>query len=288
MRWVPLVVAALSACSARSPAGNGDGPSTESPDAGGALADAGTDGGTASSDGGTIAPDAPTPPKIVVLRGVDRASAFSTTEAKTLSTSDAVKWTGVYIGGPCNAGSGWTKALVTSLASELGWTFMPVYVGQQTSSICGADTLTAAQGTADGKAAVTDMQAFGWQGNRKIPVCLDLEAGTYAALPSDSLAYAKAWLAAVQAGGYLGYIYSNPDGINGLYDAGAKFDGAWPASWFYTSFANVAPSDLDQLGTRYNGTNRAWQYASFTSSVGGIDADTSDLLLAPAPDGTNL
>ena len=288
MRWVPLVVAALSACGApANPAGNGDGPSADMPDANGTTpGDAAGDGGAPSGD--AAGPDAPPPPKIVVLRGVDRAGAFSITEAKTLANSDAVKWTGVYIGGPCNAGSGWTQSLLTSMASELGWTFMPIYVGRQTASICGADTLTATQGTADGKAAVTDMQAFGWQANRKIPVCLDLEAGTYSASPSASLAYAKAWLAAVQAAGYLAYIYSNPDGINGLYDAGAKFDGAWPASWFYTSFANVAPSDLDQLGTRYNGTNRAWQYASFDSSVGGIDADTSDLLLAPAPDGTNL
>src|SRR5580698_2602726 len=154
MRWVPLVVAALSACSAPSPAGNGDGPSADSPDAGGTIGDTGTDGGIAPSDG-AVAPDAPPPPpKIVVLRGVDRASAFSASEAKTLANSDAVKWTGVYIGGPCNAGSGWTKALVASFASTLCWTFMPVYVGRQTSSICGADTLTATQGTADGKAAV--------------------------------------------------------------------------------------------------------------------------------------
>jgi len=281
--WVPLIVLALSGCT--SPAAtqsNG----VDAPDAGGTVP---TDGGVTPTDGGSEAtPDAPPPPPIKVLRGVDRAGAFSTAEAKTLAASDAVKWSGVYIGGPCNAGSGWTKALVTSLASDYGWTFMPIYVGRQTASICGADVLTAAQGTTDGKAAVTDMQSFGWDGNKKIPICLDLEAGTYSASPSGSLAYAKAWRDAVQAAGYLAYIYSNPTGINGLYDGGAKFDGAWPASWFYTSFQNVKPSDLDQLGTRYNTTNRAWQYASFTSAVGGIDADTSDLLLAPAPGGTNL
>jgi hypothetical protein len=281
---VLLIVIALAGCSSlASGNSNGDdsGPSADSPDAGALPTDAGV-----ANDGGS-SPDAP-PPVITVLRGVDRASAFSTSEAKTLSTADAVKWTGVYIGGPCNAGSGWTKALVTTLANDYGWTFMPIYVGRQTSSICGADTLTAAQGTTDGKAAVADMQAFGWDANKQIPVCLDLEEGTYSAAPNSSLAYAKAWRDAVQAAGYLAYVYSGPDGINGLYDAGAKFDGAWPASWFYTSFQSVKPSDLDQLGTRYNGTNRAWQYASFTSAVGGIDADTSDLLLAPAPGGTNL
>jgi hypothetical protein len=282
VRAISLVLVVCSACSATVGANGSGGDDTSPGPDGGAAADA----GTASDGGSTI--DAPPAPTITVLRGVDRAGAFSMTEATTLKSADAVTWTGVYIGGPCNAGSGWTKALVASFASQLGWTFMPIYVGRQASSICSASTLTAAQGTADGQAAAADMATFGWQPNRNIPVCLDLEAGTYSSSASGSLAYAKAWRDAVRSAGYLAYIYSNPTGINGLYDAGAPFDGAWPASWFYTSFENVAPSDLSQLGTRYNSTNRAWQYASFTSSVGGIDADTSDLLLAPAPDGTNL
>jgi hypothetical protein len=287
---VLVMVLFASACSTPMPNGNGDdGSSSSSPDA---SQGAPQDGAVAASDAGSgssTPADAPAAPPIKVLRGVDRASAFSTAEASTLSTSDAVQWTGVYIGGPCSAGSGWTKALLTTLANDYKWTFMPIYVGRQTSSICGADVLTAAQGTTDGQAAVALMATFGWAANQKIPICLDLEAGTYSASASESLAYANAWLVAVRAGGYLGYIYSNPDGINGLYSGGAKFDGAWPASWFYTSFENVSPSDLTQLTTgTYDTTNRAWQYASFTSSVGGIDADTSDLLLAPAPGGTNL
>lgn len=251
------------------------------PDAGGSPP------GTPDVDAGV---DAPAAPPITVLRGVDRASAFTMAEARTLKTSHGVKWSGVYIGGPCNAGSGWTKALVASFASDLDWTFMPVYVGQQSSAICGAHTLTAAQGTTDGEAAVTRMQAFGWQPNRKIPVVLDLEAGAYSSNPAAATTYAKAWRDAVRTGGYLGYIYSNPTGINGLYDAGCKFDGAWPASWFFSTFHASAPADLDQLGTRYTHQNRAWQYAgSFAvAGAGTVDGDTSDLLLAPAPGGTNL
>src|SRR5436305_11338585 len=87
---------------------------------------------------------------VPVQRGTDRASAFSVAEATNLKTNHGVKWTGVYIGGPCSAGSGWTKAQVTAIANATGWTFMPTYVGQQSSAICGAHTLTQAQGTADG------------------------------------------------------------------------------------------------------------------------------------------
>ena len=289
MRLHPLLFA-VAACSASVSPHNGEG--TDQPDASTGSqtppADAGSD--THATADAEVKPDAPPPPAIEVLRGVDRASAFAMSEATTLKSSYGVKWTGVYIGGPCDAGSGWTKSLVASFASELGWTFMPVYVGQQTSSICGRDTVTAAQGTTDGNAAVALMKTFGWQPDNKIPVCLDLEAGTYGAEPTSSTAYAKAWRDAVRASGYLAYIYSNPDGINGLASAGVTFDGAWPASWFYTGFANVAPSDLDQLGSSYDNKNRAWQYAGAfaVSGAGSVDGDTSDLLLAPAPGGTNL
>jgi len=234
-------------------------------------------------------PDSSPGPTIEVLRGVDRASAFSMTEATTLHDAHGVKWTGVYIGGPCSAGSGWTKALLTSMHDQLNWTFMPIYVGQQSSAICGAHDLTASQGTTDGQAAVAKMETFGWMPDRDIPVCLDLEAGAYSSNPAGARAYAKAWRDAVQSGGYLAYLYSNPTAINNLFDNNIKFDGAWPASWFYTSFHAVAPEDLDQLGTRYTHKNRAWQYAgSFpVSGAGSVDGDTSDLLLAPKPGGTN-
>jgi hypothetical protein len=278
---------ALAACSAsKSPTGNNDGP-----DAGSGSGSNPADAAEKADAKGSDTPDAPKAPTISVLRGVDRASAFTLGEATTLKSSDGVKWTGVYIGGPCDAGSGWTKSLVTSLATQLDWLFMPIYVGQQTSSICGADNLTAGQGTTDGNAAVSAMKSFGWDPNNKIPVVLDLEAGTYAAQSSAASAYAKAWRDAVRTAGYLAYIYSNPDGINGLMSSGVSFDGAWPASWFYTGFANVSPSDLDQLNSgTYDNDNRAWQYSGgfAVSGAGTVDGDTSDLLLAPIPGGTNL
>jgi hypothetical protein len=276
MRTSVFVLFAAAACS--TPRSN------TGPDA--SATDSGAGDSTSDVDGGV---DAPTPPMITVLRGVDRASVFSLAEAQVLKNNHAVKWTGVYIGGPCNGGSGWTKALVSQFASQLDWTFMPTYVGQQSAAICGAHTLTAAQGTADAAATVSRMMTFGWQPNRDIPVALDLEAGTYAANASGSTAYAKAWRDAVRAAGYKAYIYSNPTGINGMFDAGVKFDGAWAASYFYTSFAAVKPEDLTQLGGRYTNQNRAWQYGNFNvSGAGNVDGDTSHLLLAPAPDGTNL
>jgi hypothetical protein len=250
----------------------------------------GVDAAGGEQDAAPNSPDAPTGPTITVLRGVDRAGAFTIAEATTLKNSHGVEWTGVYIGGACSAGSGWTKAGLTQMASQLGWVFMPIYVGQQAPSICGRADLSATKGASDGADAAVQMQAFGWAPNRKIPVCLDLEAGSYSYSPSGAQAYAKAWRDAVRSAGYLAYLYSNPTAIDAFYDASVTFDGVWPASWPYTSFANVSPYDLTSLGTRYTHQNRAWQYAgSFAvSGAGNVDGDTSDLLLAPAPGGTNL
>ena len=274
MRLRAVLLAALVGCTGNISGNNGS------------HADAGADSKSNSSGSDAAAnTGSDAAPAITVLRGVDRAGAFSITEATALETTYSVQWTGVYIGGPCSAGSGWTQAVVSSLATQLGWTFMPIYVGQQTSSICGRDTVTAAQGTTDGQAAAALMATFGWQANHHIPICLDLEGGTYSAEATNATAYAEAWRNAVRSAGYLAYVYSSPDGINGMVTAGVTFDGAWPAAWQYTGFEDVSPSDLTDLGSNYASSNRAWQYAgSFTTNGGGqVDGDTSDLLLAPAP-----
>src|SRR5258706_11425674 len=76
------------------------------------------------SDSQTTTDDALSATPIQVLRGVDRASVFSTGEARTLHDHHGVRWSGVYIGGPCNGGSGWTKARVTAIANATHWQFM--------------------------------------------------------------------------------------------------------------------------------------------------------------------
>jgi hypothetical protein len=243
------------------------------------------DAGIAEPDVEPIHDEEP-PPAIKVLRGVDRASAFSVAQAKQLKTDHGVKWTGVYIGGACSAGSGWTRAKVKELHAATNWQFMPIWVGHQSSSICSHHTLTAAQGTTDGKATVAKMKAYGWAANRSIPVALDVEGGTFNASNTGSNAYVKAWTKEVHAAGYLAYVYSSPYGLNYFHDHGTNIDGAWVASWFWSGFHDAKPNDLDQLGNRYQAKNRAWQYAGdfAVSGVGTIDANVSELALAPVPD----
>jgi hypothetical protein len=242
--------------------------------------DAGDDIGLGSTD------DAVTS----VQRGTDRASAFSVAEAMTLKNNYGVQWTGVYIGGPCSAGSGWNQAGVTAIANATNWTFMPTYVGQQSSAICGAHhTLTTAQGTADGQAAANLMSTFGWEAHKNIPVALDLEAGAYESDNNGATAYTKGWVDAVHSAGYLAYVYSSYFAIN-HFGGGMGIDAVWIAAYPYTSFQNVSPYDFTQIGNLFSNHNRAWQYAGNvpTNGAGGVDCNTSDLLLAPAPGGTNV
>ena len=271
------------ACAALAVAGCATQAADSGPDAGGdPVVEPDVDAGveTAIPDGG-----AATAP-VEVLRGVDRASAFSVTEAKLLHADHGVKWTGVYIGGACNAGSGWSKPVVVALHAATQWQFMPIWVGQQSSAICGAHTLSAAQGKLDGDATVAKMKAFGWAAHKAIPVALDVESGTFSSNEAGATAYVKAWTTAVHASGYLAYAYSSPSGIMHFHDAGTGLDGAWVASWFYSGFHAVTPADLTQIGNDYAHHNRAWQYAgSFAvSGAGSVDADTSDLPLAPVPE----
>jgi hypothetical protein len=233
--------------------------------------------------------DAESESTITVERGVDRAGAFSPHEARILARDHGVKWTGVYIGGACSAGSGWTRSAIDAIYNATRWRFMPIWVGQQSPAICGAHTLSYTRGKLDGEAAAHRMAELGWKPHRDIPVALDVEAGTYEFSHSRSTSYVHGWVAAVHAAGYRAYVYSSPFGIVHFRDANIHVDAGWVASFFYQGFRAVKPGDLHQIGRRFIHHNRAWQYAGnfFVAGVGHVDADTSNLLLAPRPGGTN-
>jgi len=226
---------------------------------------------------------------IPILRGTDRASAFSTHEARILKDNHFVRWTGVYIGGPCSGGSGWTRSVVSAIHSATGWQFMPIYVGQQASSICHAHRLTYRRGHRDGNAAVQHMKDFGWLPDRDIPVALDVEAATYFDNEAASTRYVRGWVNAVHKAGYRAYVYGSPFALAHFHDARVRIDGAWAASFFFHHFEKVRPGELDQMGSRFRHHNRAWQYAGdfAVSGAGKVDASTSHLLLAPRPGGSN-
>jgi hypothetical protein len=226
--------------------------------------------------------------QVTVQRGVDRASAFAVPEAQVLAGL-GVQWSGVYIGGPCSAGAGWTPSVVSALANAVHWQFMPIYVGQEASAICNASNLSYAQGQADGAETASIMASFAWAAHGNIPVALDVEEGTYEASPAAATNYVHGWLDAVHGAGYLAYVYSSPSAVNTFAAASLPIDGVWVASYFYSGFENVSPYDLNQIGGNFVEQNRAWQYAGdfAVGGAGSVDADVADMLLAPAPGQTN-
>jgi hypothetical protein len=224
------------------------------------------------------------PGSIMVRSGIDRASVLSPAEATSYKNSHNATWAGVYMGGACNAGTGWNRTSVKAIYDATNWSFMPIYVGQQAPTICGAATLTYARGQTDGNDAVSLMAQFHWGPNKQIPVALDIESGTYSYSPSNATNYVRGWVDAVHAAGYLAYVYSSPPALNAM--SGLPLDGAWVANWYYTDFANVHPDDSRTgLGNNYANHKRAWQYSGCQTCA--VDWDVSDLQLAPAPDGTN-
>jgi hypothetical protein len=224
-----------------------------------------------------------------VQQGVDRAGAFSTSEAMSLKSAYGISFTGVYIGGPCSAGSGWTTSGVKALADAVGWRFLPIFVGQQSSSICGRATLTEAQGITDGKSALSLMAGFEWAPDDHIPVALDLEAGSYSDSPSGAISYVKGFADTVSAGGYDVYVYSSVTALNVLAGQKLPITGAWPAYWLSNNGgfkSGLSPSQVPGLSSTWTSRAGAWQYNSGSSVVGGVDYDVADFPLAPKPGDT--
>src|SRR5439155_10987260 len=181
----------------------------------------------------------------------DRASVFSPGEASFLHSTFGVAWTGVYIGGPCSAGSGWTRQSVEAISAATGWQFLPIFVGSQRGIGCGTTTLGFGQGHSHGDQAASQMRAFGWDSGRNIPVVLDIERATFDQDSGGTTDYARGWLDAVHAAGYLGYIYGSFTMLNSFASAQLPIDGAWVAVFLSASgtgsFENVSPYDSRAL-----------------------------------------
>jgi Domain of unknown function (DUF1906) len=216
---------------------------------------------------------------------LDRRDApdLATAEAAALSIG-ADAWN-VYIGGPFFQGTGWTPDFVRQLA-ERGFSFLPTYVGQQRSDNPDHPwhgILTAEQGSVDGQEAVALLSSYGWTpGN---PVCLDVEADTFALEPNNTLAYVGAWAARVRAAGYRPGVYANPGplaAMAALKDSQQQIDFVWVASWI--SHARDASLRINQIHSFDSSLwsddgCRAWQYAgSFDDQecqVMGLSVDIS-------------
>src|SRR5262249_52136337 len=139
----------------------------------------------------------------------DRLEAPSVDEAIEIRRRTGASWWGVYVGGPCSAGRGWTHETVRALG-KAGFRFLPIFVGQNDVPLSPARTVTRAQGIEDGAHAVRTVQTYGWRAHERVPICLDVEAVTYENHPAEAVDYIAAWSSTVRAAGYQPVVYSSP------------------------------------------------------------------------------
>jgi len=130
--------------------------------------------------------------------GVDTLAYPGDPAMQWLKSNTNLSWTGFYLApAPYHSDTSWMTTYASLLA--MGWTFAPIYVGQQTDS----SVLTADQGTADGQNATSLASQAGFPA--KAVIYLDVEQG--GTLPQGMLDYFSAWTAAVTAQGYSPGVY---------------------------------------------------------------------------------
>jgi len=219
--------------------------------------------------------------------GLDRAAAPPAAQARKMLQAIGGRWWNVYIGGPqrAPAGASWTPALVADYVRHGIDRFMLTYVGQQHGG-----TLTAAQGRHDGAEALAIARRFGYRGG--VPLCLDVEMGTFTGAPAATVHYVRAWCETVRAAGARPGVYANPGPLEAMAKGGVHADFVWVASWVSSHHGDHDPHAITGLPNELwsQPGQRAWQYAGALGRspcrVLGLDVDISvaDLgCLAPPP-----
>jgi hypothetical protein len=146
-----------------------------------------------------------------MIYGLDCLNAPSDTQGR-LMLRLGWEFLNVYVGGPYLSGhTPWPAERIAAL-SALGFRFLPLYVGQQsTAGMTG--TLTFDQGVIDGAEAValttTAGLAFRADGAPQI-IGLDLEAGNYEHDHAGSRAYIEGFASVVNGAGHQFVLYSDP------------------------------------------------------------------------------
>ena len=220
-------------------------------------------------------------------QGLDRAATPDAATARRMLDAIDGRWWNVYIGGPEAASHTWTPAVVADYVRHGIDRFMLTYVGRQSRG-----PLTRAQGKADAADAIKIARRFGYGDG--VPLCLDVEIGTYNGAPAKTVEYARAWCEAVRAAGMRPGIYANPVPLEAMHKGKVDADFVWVASWNSHGAVKRDPHKIAKFPDSLwpDQGERAWQYAGAYGGkpcrVLGLDVDinVADLgCLAPPPGG---
>jgi hypothetical protein len=184
-------------------------------------------------------------------------------------------WLNVYVGGPYLSGhTPWTARQLAVLA-DVGFQFLPLYVGQQATNGMTGD-LSYGQGVVDGTdaTAATALCGFG----QSTILGLDLEAGNPI---DDAREYIRGWVEVVNAAGHPAVLYCDPRTAHDLASPDL-IDFVWVADWVVRDLRRAPIGRYDPSS---DPPWDVWQFGG--GSVAGVQVDynsaTDTFPLAPLP-----
>ncbi|WP_327068871.1 glycoside hydrolase domain-containing protein [Kitasatospora sp. NBC_01302] len=190
---------------------------------------------------------------------------------------------GIYIGGrrACaqpNLTAGWVSDRAAG-----GWTFLPIYVGADASTIATDPGTARSQGAAAATDAVTQAQSLGFTSGSVL--YNDMESYDSATYKSQVLNYLSGWTDAIHAANYRSGVYASAN--SGVADLSSVYntsgysmpDVLWSASWGTAGDTTSAAMGLTAASAGYwPGGRRVHQYSgdvnvSYGGYSGGVDLD---------------
>ncbi len=251
----------------------------------------------------TAVPVLPQRTQLFTGQGFDTCEIPSLAALRTWFTASPYRAVNLYIGGAGRYCS--NKALNAELVSQLdqiGWKFIPTWVGPQApcytniptkpKPLMSDDPLVAyAQGVGEASAAIKTSIDLGLalpDGSGTI-IYYDMEAyASHVPACDDPVrAFISGWTEELHANGNLAGVYGNAHALTG-FAAGANVpDAVWPARWLHTDYdPAVTVWDVPNLApTLWAEHQRIWQYAGgHWEEYGGvrlnIDCDVIDGIVA--------
>ncbi len=247
----------------------------------------------------TSAPVLPPRTELFIGQGFDTCEIPSLAALQTWFLASPYRAVNLYIGGSgrfCE-----NKKLNAELVSQLGqigWKFIPTWVGPQAPCYTGNkplmsdDPATAhAQGIAEASAAIKTAINLGLalpDGSGTI-VYYDMEA--YAsqnpACDDPVRAFISGWTGELHANGNLAGVYGNAHALTGFASLANVPDAVWPARWLHTAYdPTVTVWEVPNLSPAlWAEHQRIWQYAGGHNETWGevtlnIDCDVIDGIVA--------
>jgi hypothetical protein len=230
------------------------------------------------------------------LKGIDACTAPSLDTMRTIWSNSPYGDLGIYVGGVNRAcGQPNLTASWVSQAVDIGWSFMPIWVGPEApcfdrsiAKFSNDPTTAAAQGQQEASGAIAAAQTLGFASGSII--YYDMEAyGTSGTTCSPAVeAFIDGWTSGLHAAGWKSGMYGSCVNVGDFAASTPQPDGLWFAHWD----GIPGPTDPTCPATQPWATDRIikqWQSPhneTWGSVTLNVDGDCADGIVAPTAHGT--